>query len=96
MDELRALAPQQSDYTICQGTAASLNPNLQRAASEEAYRRGLNCSGYAQANQAQMMNGIQLLQMARPQPVAVQPLIPPTINCRSVPGPMGSVNTTCQ
>lgn len=87
MDQLRALAPQQTDYTICESMVMG-HPAMRQAAAEEQQRRRLDCSPHmgmiqarVQGNAAQTASGLQLLQMSRPQPV--MPLMAPPVSCVS-------------
>jgi hypothetical protein len=45
--------------------------------------------------QAQFQSGLQLLQMARPQPMQMPNLLQPSVNCISRPLPGNGVRTTC-
>lgn len=97
VEQLRALAPQQSDYTICTSLVA-MNPNLRQAAGEEQARRGLDCRPYAPsmaAQQQQINSGISLLQAAQP-PMVVPAAPPQSVICTSRPGPGGTATTVCQ
>lgn len=102
LDQLRALAPQQSDYEICRAMVlGGPSPFMKQAAAEERDRRRLDCTPHMaaisvqqQASAASMASGLQLLQMSRPQPVLAAPLLTPQVNCISRPS-MGAVHTTC-
>lgn len=100
--QLRALAPQQTDFEICRASVLG-NPTLSQVAWEERQRRQLNCSQYMaeiqtqqQAQAARAAIGLQMLQASRPQPYVAPPLPAPspTVNCVSRPA-LGSVYTTC-
>lgn len=96
MDQLRALAPQQSDYTICT-SLVSMNPNMRQAAGEEMARRQLDCRPYGAAmaaQQQQFNNGVMLLQASQP-PIMVPAAPAPSVICTSRPGPGGTVTTVC-
>jgi hypothetical protein len=102
VEQLRALAPQQSDYTICSSMVAG-NPNLRQVAAEEQQRRRLDCTPHLgmiaaqqQSNALQTATGLQLLQMAQPQPVMPAPMPPMSVICTSRPGPGGTSSTVCQ
>lgn len=97
VDQLRALAPQQSDYTICT-SLVSMNPNMRQAAGEEMARRRLDCRPYGPAiaaQQQQINNGVTLLQASQPQPV-MAPMPAQSVICTSRPGPGGTATTVCQ
>jgi hypothetical protein len=100
VDQLRALAPQQSDYTICSSMVTG-HPAMRQVAAEEQQRRRLDCTPHlgmiaAQQNaaNAQTVTGLQLLQMAQPQPLPVPALITPSTTCITRPS-VGSTVTTC-
>jgi hypothetical protein len=95
VEQLRALAPQQSDYEICRASMTG-GPNLRQAAGEEQQRRGLNCAPYAtaiiQQDQGNNATALQLLQMSQPRPAPIP--MPQSTTCISRPS-LGSVYTTC-
>jgi hypothetical protein len=95
VEQLRALAPQQSDYEICRASMTG-GPNLRQAAGEEQRRRNLNCAPYASAivqqEQGQSATALQLLQMSQPRPAPIP--MPQSTTCISRPS-LGSVYTTC-
>lgn len=105
MEQLRATAPQQSDYEICRASTYG-GPALVQVAWEERTRRGLNCEPYMasiqmnhQARQQQAAqeaaSGLQLLQMSRPQPMMGPPMFPQPISCSSR-NVMGTIYTDCR
>ena len=103
--QLRALAPQQSDYEICRASMQGGNQTLQTVAWEERNRRSLDCGPYMASIQMQQQNdanraalGLMLMQQARPQPVyqaPALPLPPQPISCSSR-NVMGTVYTDCR
>lgn len=99
VEQLRALAPQQTDYEICRASVMA-QPPVSQVAWEERQRRALDCTPHmasiqmnAQANAQRAAMGMQLLQMGQPRPVAPAP-IPPTVNCVTRPT-LGGAYTTC-
>lgn len=102
MEQLRASAPQQSDFTICKALVMG-NATLQQVAAEEQQRRRLDCSPHmpaiAQAQQADMARtavGLQLLQQSQPRPQPIQPYIMPApVTCNSYRYG-NQVQTTCR
>lgn len=96
MEQLRALAPQQTDYTICT-SLVSMNPAMAQAAQEEQTRRRLDCSPYTSAmalEQSRINSAISTLQAAQPKPPAFAPIRPP-VTCRSMYRSNGVVDTIC-
>jgi nitrous oxide reductase accessory protein NosL len=98
VEQLRALAPQQTDYTICESLVTG-HPGMRQVAAEEMQRRRLDCSPYQasigmrqQQSAAQTATGLQLLQMSQPQPV--MPLMRPPLSCSSR-NVMGTIYTDC-
>lgn len=71
---------------------AALRADFERQQQAEAVQRHAEADRQAQA-QRDVMNGLLLMQAARPQP-RPNPLMAPSINCVSRPG-VGSVFTTC-
>ncbi|MGQ0727273.1 hypothetical protein [Acidovorax sp.] len=71
---------------------AALRADFERQQQAEAAQRQAEIDREAQA-QRDVMNGLMLMQAARPQP-RPNPLMTPSINCVSRPG-AGSVFTTC-
>jgi hypothetical protein len=98
VDQLRALAPQQTDYTICESLVMG-HPGMRQVAAEEMQRRRLDCSPYQASIQmrqnqsaAQTATGLMLLQASQPQPV--MPLMRPPLSCSSR-NVMGTIYTDC-
>lgn len=97
VEQMRSVAPQQTDYTICTSLVAA-NPNMRQAAYEEQARRRLDCSPYAgamAASQLQFNNGLLLLQASQPSPTPM-PMPSQSVICTSRPGPGGTATTVCQ
>jgi hypothetical protein len=73
-------------------------PNLRQVAGEEQRRRNLNCAPYASAivqqEQGNNATSLQLLQMARPQPMPMPNLMQPPVECITRPT-LGGYRTTC-
>lgn len=100
VEQLRAQAPQQSDFNVCRMMVMGQGP-IQGVASEEASRRRLDCTPHLATIQAMQRQqametaaGLQMLQMAQPVPPMVAPPSP-TVTCHSVRRPYGAVDTVC-
>ena len=102
VDQLRAQAPMQSDFSICK-TLVVGNALMQQLASEEQQRRRLDCAPHMPTIQTQIQNdanraamGLQMLQMSRPQPLPMPTYqMPQPISCSSR-NVMGTVYTDCR
>lgn len=90
-----------SDYQLCQAIILG-NRGGQEVVNAEQQRRGLDCNPYLasiqmgeQARQQNISNGLWMMQMARPQPMAT-PAVSPSVICTTRPGPSGTTSTVCQ